>query len=158
MLKRCAVLIFTVFALGCHGGLEQVVPPRATVVGVELIEQTRDGARVEVVIGVGNPNRAALPLAWSRYTLAVDGVGEFTFSDDPNRTVPAGQNKGANSLGWQKVRLPLAFATNGASLRGARFDVRGDLHYQPPGEIRKILINTKTDLPSVRFDGQGVIQ
>lgn len=142
---------------GCHN-TEKIVTPSAQVLGVTLVEQTKYGARLDIIVGLANPNFTALPLVESDYAITIDGVGSYKFSDRPHRTLPAGLESGGSRLGLQKLRLPVAIDYEGGDLSGTAFKVHGAVFYEPPGEVRKLLTESNIALPKAEFLGTGQVQ
>lgn len=138
--------------------VKRITPPSARVLGVTLVEQTPYGARLDIVVGLANPNLIALPLANCDYAITIDGVGSYWFSDRPHRTLPAGLKSGGSRVGLQKLRLPVAIDYEGDDLTGAAFKVHGAVVYTPPGEVQKLLMESNLALPSVEFFGTGRVQ
>lgn len=144
-------LMFMMFA-GCavynRTQAPDLATPAASVTGVRLVEQTEEGALLEITIGVENPNDVALPLSAASFSVDVAGASG-TFTGKPNRTLPAG--------GSQTVTLNAALATT-ASVSGAAVSVRGTITYVPPGEIRQLMTETYIPLPSAPFTYGGSVQ
>ena len=124
--------------------------PSSKVRHVSILEQTEQGAVVEVSVELRNPNEVPLPLVSSRYTVAVDRVQSFTLHDEVHLTLPAG--------GRQIVRLGAAFASDGGELKGRACTVSGTITYRPPGQFRKVMTESYVPLPSVAFRGQGTLE
>lgn len=151
------ILIGVVGLAGCR--VRDVdAQPSAYVMGVEVIEKTREGARLEVVVVLQNPNFVALPLTLSSYTITVEGVGTYHFSDHLRQTLPAGVKEGGSAVGRQTLRLPVALGSQGNSPAGLSYRVQGSVQYQPPGSIRKLLTEANVPLPSIPFEGTGEIK
>jgi len=146
------LLIASLFITGCRVAEkvkeEKVDTPPATVASVRVAQQTGEGVRLEVVVELTNPNDVALPLKSSSFSVRVGGAAA-SMSTRPNRTLPA--------RGMQTVVLPIALAT-GESVSGAQVSVTGTITYEPPGEIRKLLTESKIPLPTTSFSYQGQIQ
>ena len=133
---------------GCQG-LGSIQDPSAKVVSVRVTQHTDQGSRVEVQVDLSNPNTAPLPLKRCQYTLRIADAGVYSFDDYPQRTLP--------SHGAQSVVLPAGFPTDKA-LAGASYELEGSIQYEPPGEVRKLLTESKIPLPSVGFHASGRIQ
>lgn len=145
---------------GCAagGGLAE---PAARVADVVLASQTHEGARLETVVELENPNRTPVPLVEAEYTVSLQGVGNYTAREWLHRTIPAaGQGEGEEgSPGRQVVRLPVAIANTGwGDLAGAEYRVEGSVSYRPVGEVRQLLTEMRVPLPSVRFEGSGRVE
>ena len=124
--------------------------PTATVRNVSLVKQTDQGAKIEAVVLLSNPNATPLPLVEYRYSLKVDGGGSFEGADQVHRTLPASAR--------QAVHLPAAFATEGMDLRGASYTIDGSISYRPPGQLRKLMTESKIPLPCVHFQANGQLE
>lgn len=161
LLPGLFLLVVSVLTGGC-ATTAGIAEPRANVIEVSLVDQTAQGARVEVVIELLNPNAAPLPLLKADYSVRVAGVEPFVSSAQPNRTLPgrtaARGPDPAPTPGRQLLRLAAAFATQGQELRGASFQVSGTVTYEPPGEIRKMLTDSGVPLPAVPFTASGVLE
>lgn len=127
--------------------LWNIQSPTATVVSVKVTEQTDAGFRVEAVVELVNENRVPLPLLDIHYTIEIDKIGSFSIEDDANRTVPA--------YGKQQITLPASFAWKGPAPAGAAWTVTGRVKYDPPGELRQIMTETKIPLPDSDFHDTG---
>lgn len=156
-----AIWVVATIAGGCAagGGLAE---PNAGVVGVVLVSQTHEGARLETVVELENSNRTPMPLVEAEYTVSLQGVGRYTGHEWLHRTIPAasGQGEGdGGSPGRQVVRLPVAIANTGwGDLAGAEYEVEGSVSYRPAGEVRQLLTEMRVPLPSVGFEGSGRVE
>jgi len=147
---RLLGLIFcAVAAAGCQTAAK-IQPPTAQVAKVELVEQTTQGARLRLTIAMENPNQVPLPLGASQYTMVLDGDHTFSYTDRPKRTLPAG--------GQQILELPAAFETGGREVSGSAYTVTGTVSYRPPGQFRRLLIETGLPLPTVEYSASGTVQ
>ncbi len=138
---------------GCH-----LADPGARVLGVEVTQQSPQGVRLDVVVELENPSDEPLPLVESEYTLTIDSVGEFESADRPHRTMPTARRGDNGEPGRQVIRLPVAYAMPGHSPLGMTYRVEGSVSYRPPGEIRALLSEAKLPLPTVTFNGSGLVQ
>ena len=141
--------------LGCRLAqtfkVEHVPTPTAEIMAVRLAEQTDEGARVEVTVELVNRCEVALPLVNAGYTVKVGDMPRVTYTSRPNRTLPAG--------GRQTVVLAAAFATGGGAVRtGMPVAVSGSIVYEPPGEIRMLLTESKVPLPSTSLRYHGILE
>jgi LEA14-like dessication related protein len=132
---------------GCSANLRQVT---TRVDSVQIDEQTEQGVRVLVTVVAENPNDMQLPIVKAKYKVTLAGGGEFTFTDLPKATLPAN--------GTQTITLPAAFALDGGDAAGTSYQVTGQLTYEPPGEIRKLLTEYNVPLPSAPFKDDGALQ
>ena len=103
--------------------------------------------RVLVTVFAENPNDVALPIVRAKYEVELAGAEAFAFTDLPKATLPAN--------GTQTINLPAAFATDGGS---GNYQVKGQLTYEPPGEVRKLLTEYGVPLPSASFKDNGTLQ
>jgi hypothetical protein len=161
-MSRMVIAIVCVTALlgGCSANLRQV---STRVDSVRVDELTDQGVRVLVTLVAENPNNIPLPIVKAKYKVTLAGIsggvsggkpggrsggwGEFTFTDLPKATLPA--------HGTQTITLPAAFALNGGNAAGVSYKVAGQLTYEPPGEIRKLLTEYNVPLPSASFKDEG---
>lgn len=127
-----------------------VEAPQAKLLTVRLVEQSDDGARVEVVVSLTNRAEVPLPLLDSSCSMLVASKGPHRTSDDPNQVLPA--------LGSQTLIIPLAFASDAPEVSGKTYSLNGSVTYEPPGEIRKLLTESGIPLPQVQFAGRGKIE
>lgn len=123
--------------------------PTAALVSASQTARSDEGSRLVAAVDVTNPNQVALPVIEVFYTVKVDGVGEFSFTQTGDSTLYKG--------GTQRLLLPSAFKTT-KDLSGATYSVDGWLSYQPPGEVRKLLTDTGWPLPRVWFSGSGRVE
>ncbi len=149
-MKQFLPLLLTLAALTLTGcAFSGIKAPQARVEAVRLVEQTEQGARVEVTLALTNPNDKALPLNRTEYSVKLSEGGSYRFSDESNRTLPA--------KGTQTILLPAAFATDG-NINGAAYEVRGDVSYTPPGQLRRSLTESGLPLPTVNFSQKGKLE
>ena len=165
-----AALVFAWLVSTMCGGCawyNSVPTPVATVKSAALANQVGEASRVEVLLELANESATPLPLVQCDYTISVAGVGSFTFSDKPNRTLPGRPRDpgattpgavGAAGDGTQLLILPAAFAAAGQSVKGAAYQVTGSVTYDPPGEMRKLLTESYIPLPAAQFSGGGTIE
>ena len=131
--------------------IERVSKPEVQVDSVKVVDQTDQGARIEITVTLTNTADAALPLVDANYTVSVDGQEPVTFENRPNRTIPVG--------GTQTVVLPLVIAISGdGPLAGRSVAATGSLIYEPPGEIRELMTESNIPLPSASFRYRGVLE
>ncbi len=142
---RLLLLLTLAFSSGCS----VVQRPESRVLGVTVTQRSAEGARVEVLVELTNPNATPLPLRHSGYQVSV-GDGDFAFTQRLDVTLPGN--------GTQRVVLPAAFA-DGVSI-GAQtpYVVRGSVAYEPPGEFRRILTDMGIPLPTSPFDASGELE
>lgn len=134
---------------GCQTG-PKIQPPTAGVARVELIEQTPQGVRLQLVIVMENPNQIPLPLEASQYTVVLNGQQTFSYTDRPKRTIPAG--------GRQVLELPAVFKIGGRKLSGSVYTVTGTVSYRPPGQFQRFLTESGLPLPSVEYRASGTVR
>ena len=143
---------------GCDGGglpsidmdWTTMTAPSARVKSVHVVEQSEEGARLEVEVELINENDVALPLLVTDYALDVDGAGRFEFLDTVNRTVPA--------RGKQTLRVAAAVPTGGRSLSGSTYRVSGLVRYMLPGELPRLAVESGVPPPSVDFVQEGRLE
>lgn len=149
-LLLCCILALTG---GCRGNKTkgesgEVKSPTARLVGAKLMSTTEHGSRIDVMVELENPNALPLPLIETRYSFTAAGDAASRGRDNPNRTLPANRK--------QMVTVPIAVSK--VVEAGAAFSIEGSIDYEPPGEVRKLLTESKIPLPRVSFRGEGVIQ
>ena len=152
-MRYTILILVALVATGCSPpkiDLNVLKRPSAKVTHVTIVEQTDQGAQVEVTVELRNPNSVPLPLVASQYTVTVDQIAPFSLHDEVHMTLPAG--------GRQTVTIHAAFAAGGDNLRGRACTVTGTITYRPPGQLRKVLTESYVPLPSVTFRGQGVLE
>lgn len=141
---RIALLVAMMFCIGCAG----VSKPSARVNQAVVAEQTAEGARLELVLVLDNPNDVPLPIRETRYRVEIDGVADgFEFTDKTAATMPAGDT--------QTLTLPSAFA---GDLSDRAYQVSGAVVYETPGEFRRLLTDSGVPLPSVSFSARGNLE
>jgi len=150
MIQRAmACVLLVAVQTGCGvPQMFQIEVPTTQVRRVSVTQESEEGSQVTAFIAVRNPNKAPLPLVRIQYTIDVGGK-MISYQDEVHRTLP--------SDGIQVVVLPVAFATDGSSIGGRRFDISGSITYRPPGQFRKLLTESKVPLPTVPFAGSGRI-
>jgi len=138
----CSLAVLT----GCSSNLK---PVTTRVDSVTVDERTEQGVRVLVTVLAENPNDVALPIVRARYEVEMAGAETFAFTELPKATLPAN--------GTQTITLPAAFATESGNAAGHSYQVKGQLTYEPPGEIRKLLTEYGVPLPSASFKDDGAL-
>jgi len=150
MTRLIACVWATMLLAGCGvPQMFQIEVPTTRVNGASVTATSDEGTQVTVFVQVRNPNMAALPLLGAHYTFNVDGR-VVTYADEVHRTLP--------SAGIQIVALPVAMPSDGAELGGRRFDISGSITYKPPGQLRKLLSESRIPLPTIAFAGSGTIE
>lgn len=145
-LMALSLLVASALGMGCSA----IRDPQVQVRSLRTIQQTDQGARLELTLDVTNPNAQAIPLVYSSYDVQVDGATGFRFADVCNRTLP-GQ-------GRQVVVLAAAVAHDGQSLDGAAYRVSGWMSYEPPNKWRRLLTESGIPLPTVDFSQSGTLE
>jgi LEA14-like dessication related protein len=133
------------FMGGMMTGCRTVTDPETRVLSATLAEETEEGARVVVTVELVSKNKVALPLTDVHYEGTVSKVGDYSGKDRPNRTIPI--------KGRQTIEIPYVFKTD-ELVSGRDMSVSGDITYEPPGQIRKLLTESGVPLPSTAFYGR----
>lgn len=155
---RSTSVCLLIAALALAGGCtSNIAAPTAQVTSISLAEQSTQGARVEVTVRLTSDNDVPLPLVECTYTVTLEGVGSFSFTEHPNRAIPARRSDINAGPAEQTITLVAAFAADG-DVKGRNCRVQGTIVYEPPGEVRKVLTETYVPLPSVPFSGNAVLQ
>ena len=116
-------------------------------VEVKLVEQSDEAARFDVTITIANPNTTPLPLGVATVDLEVQDHGKASTRYLLHRTVPANAE--------QTATVPVVIVTKTPVSAGTQYGSRGTVSYQPPGEFRKIMTDSKVPLPTVTFNTTG---
>jgi hypothetical protein len=155
--KPLTAALFVLLAGGCAytGGVE---PPQAKVTSVSILDETPQGARLQVMVELSNNNTTALPLVQCDYAVSLQGLGTFRLSDRPNRTLPGRRTDIHAGPATQVLPLTAAFATQGQSVKGLQYNVTGQVTFEPPGEIRKLLTDSSIPLPASPFSASGKVE
>lgn len=138
-------------------GPNDLIAPSAKVVAIAVVDQSAEGVRIQATIELKSDNTYPLPLVKCDYSVTLAGVGVFTFSERPNRAIPAKRTDINAGPAKQIVTLIAAFATQ-ADVKGRSCTVGGSVTYEPPGEIRRIMTETAVPLPSVTFSGTATLE
>lgn len=142
---RIAMLLAMVLCVGCSS----VQRPTARVEQVAVTEQTPQGLRVEFTVALENPGDTPLPIRETRYSIELgESAKPFTFTDKTVATIPAN--------GVQTLTFPAAFADGDAS--GRPYHLTGAVVYEPPGEFRRLLTESRIPLPFVEFSATGNLE
>ena len=155
---HCVCLLTALLAISTTGcrladtfKIESVPKPKVQVEAVKVVDQTEQGARIEITVMLTNTASVALPLVDASYSVSIDGQKAVMFNNRPNRTIPAG--------GTQTVTLPTVVAVTGdGPLAGRSVAVAGSLTYEPPGEIRQLITESSIPLPSASFRYRGELE
>lgn len=155
-----ALLILSALLSGCRSEPKTaemtIEPPQATVVMLTLVEQSRRGARLNALIDVSNPNPVSLPVTVVHYKVHIEDLPAHTFTDYPRIALSAATTNPLRT-GQQRLELPVAVPAGRRSLVGRSYRIRGEITYEPPGVIRKLLTESGIPLPSIPFNGTGTI-
>jgi len=147
-MKQLTVLLLLmtgVVGTGCAG----LKSPETRVLGVAVTQRSAEGARVELMVELNNPNATALPLRHSNYRVRM-GERSFSFKQRLDVTLPG--------HGTQRITLPAAFADGAAIGPDTPYQVSGSVTYEPPGEFRRILTDMRIPLPSRSFSAAGQLE
>lgn len=156
---RIALSISLLVATLAFGGcVSSINAPTAEVKSIALVDQSAQGARVQVTVELKSDNSVPLPLLECGYSVTLEGVGTFSFVDRPNKAIPAKRTDINGGPASQIVTLLAAFSTQGREVKGSQCRVSGSIVYEPPGEIRKVLTESNVPLPSVPFSGEGKLE
>jgi len=143
----CLLVAMIVVTSGCNVFKKfhtpVLLPLKVTAVNVNLHERSAEGASYVITVELENPNDVDLPLKDCQYSLSVGDSKSNNLSINPKRTLPAN--------GTQMVRMTASIPEGG---NGA-YRASGTITFEPPGEIRKILTESKVPLPFVSFNGEG---
>ena len=137
-----SLMMALLLLVGCVGA------PSAKVTEVLVEEQTDQGTRLVVIVELTNPNQTPLPMPKAHYWVKV-GDETFDFQTIPLATLP-GQ-------GTQTLQFPAAL-TAGRSLSGQPYRVWGRISYEPPGDVRRLLVDYRMPLPAVDFSQRGTLR
>lgn len=143
----CLIAVSAALLSGCQVSDDNLQRPTSSVSDVWLEEQTPRGVRLMVRVEVDNPNDIPLPVTKTDFSLTVKDVGTFEFADQPPVALPPN--------GTQTIELAAAFGNGERPTAGHAYTVRGDVTYEPPGEIRKLLTEYRVPLPSTPFSKRG---
>ena len=134
---------------GCSSNNYELLPkltttPSAKVQGVALREVSPSSASAVITVELSNPNDEPMPLKVARYRLVMGG-GVFRGDTVTSTTIPAN--------GTVTVDLGASMQTRDADLA---YSTSGTIEFQPPGELRKLLVDFRVPLPTIGFSGKGV--
>lgn len=156
---RIMLSISLLIAMVTFGGCaSSIVSPTAEVKSISLVDQSAEGARVQVTVELKSDNAVPLPLVECGYSVTLDGIGTFSFVDKPNKAIPAKRTDINGGPASQVITLIAVFATAGREVKGTACRVSGSIVYEPPGEVRKVMTESNVPLPSVGFSGEGTIE
>ncbi len=149
MLTRPAALALAVLG-ALLTGCSRYKHPELSVAEVKLTEETASGYVLEFVLDTRNDNPEPLPLREVRYSLAIDGREVFSGVRSAQATL--------RRYGTQRISLPAAVALEpgAAPPRGVvRYALDGELSYVTPGQIARILFDTRVRRPRLGFHERG---
>lgn len=125
--------------------------PKTTVQPLQVEEVGPDGTRLIAKVVLDNQkNDAELRLRETQYTVTVDGIGRFRFTQTPDSHLPA--------RGMAVLELPVAFDASPEQLRGRKYHVSGKVQYNHDGDYRHLLNETEYPYPAVGFKGSGTLE
>lgn len=143
----CLIAVLAGSLAGCRADGEALQQPVSSVSDVWIEDQTPRGVRLMIRVDVENPNDIPLPVTKADYALTVKDLGTFEFADQPPVALPP--------RGKQTIELAAAFGDGERPVAGHAYKVSGDVTYEPPGEIRKLLTEYRVPLPSTPFSKRG---
>jgi hypothetical protein len=155
ILITISMLAATLAFGGCASG---IVPPTAQVTSIALVDQSPQGASVQVTVELKSDNAVPLPLVECQFNVTVEGAGTYSFTDKPNKAIPAKRTDIDGGPASQVITLKAVFATAGRDVKGSACQVSGAVVYEPPGEVRKVLTDSYVPLPTVPFSGSGRLE
>lgn len=140
------LIVLALGVVGCRG----VQRPAVEVMDGAVTERTEEGARMEWVVRLGNPNDVPLPVTRVRYHVQVQGAGTFAVHEQPTMTLPPGEQ--------QTVTLAAAFRNGDDDWAGRRYEIYGTFSYMPPGRLRELLAQYRVPPPVVPFRDEGELR
>ncbi len=132
------------------GACSSYKAPELSVAEVRLKDETPSGYVLEFDLDTRNDNSEPLPLREVRYSLTLDGRPVFTGVRSAQATL--------RRFGTQRISLPAAVALEpGESPPDGviGYALVGELSYVTPGQIARILFDTRVRRPRVSFRKQG---
>lgn len=141
-----------VFALAAalFTGCSRYKHPGLSVAEVKMTEETASGYVLEFVLDTRNDNPEPLPLREVRYSLTLEGREVFSGVRSAQATL--------RRFGTQRISLPAAVPLEPGATppRGVvRYGLDGELSYVTPGQIARILFDTRVRRPRVGFHERG---
>ena len=139
--------------LACAAGCSRFSAPTVSVNEVAVIDATEEALALSFVMGLENPNQAAVPLHEFRYTVAINGkevyagrrAGGVTLSGVGTRQVLLPAVVPYDTLGWSAQALPASVS----------YTMKGQLQYVAPNRLAQILFDTGVRKPKVAFRSRG---
>ncbi|MFN0132624.1 MAG: LEA type 2 family protein [Phycisphaerales bacterium] len=142
--SRHRLLLLGGIAAASLGGCTSITRPGVRVADARVTDRTAEGVVVEVTLEAENRNQTELPLREVRYAVDVDGRRVFDAMRSPEATL--------RRVGTQLVRFPAVIpASAGPIGPQTRVRITGNLRYQAPGEISRLLYDTGVRRPSIGF-------
>jgi len=132
---------------GCNAGFK---PPRFRAVGVTADEISPEGVVLRFEVEAENPNKDPMPLKRAKYTLTLDGERVFTGERSPEATV--------RKFGTQRFDLLAVIPFEGGAPVGeTRYEIRGFVTYQSPGQLNEVMFDSQLKVPKAGLAIGGVI-
>jgi hypothetical protein len=124
-------------------------PPTFQIVSVNQAERGDDSVLLSFTVEGTNPNPFELPLRDVRYTVAIDGAGDFLAIRSAEATLPRN--------GSVRFMLPAVIDARVADLRGRAVGYRlsGSVEYRFPDPLSEVLFDTSFRRPSAAISVSG---
>ena len=137
--------------IGCSSGS----PPTIEVTRATLVEQTTDGALINLTLRAENPNNRTIPLREVRYTVSAAP------SDGPTTALFSGIRSAEATVrqyGTQTFTLPAAMPSDLLPSAGTPIRISGEITYYAPGTLASTLFELNVVRPTTAFAGQADLQ
>ena len=144
------LLAWALFALGCHA------TPRVSTQSARATDRTADALHFTIDLRLENQDEDEIPLDQYSYTFSVENLGSFTGRWAAMRTIPPKSSVDVELLAvinLDRENTPMP-PPGGAW----PWQLTGDVRYEAPGILGRILFDVGIQRPSEGFFGSGTIQ
>lgn len=137
------------FAGSCLLAAGCTAVPRATPVAARSTVRTPDAIQFEIEVQLHNAGEEDIPLDAYEYAFEVEGLGVFHGRWAAMRTLPP--------FSQVTVHLPAVLPITPGDPPSGRWTLDGDVRYQAPGLIGRILFDIGIQRPAEPFSGFGTL-
>ena len=144
------LLPWALLALGCHA------TPRVSPQEARAIDQTPDAMHLSVGLQLENLDDEEIRLDQYTYTLSVENLGSFNGRWAALQTIPPGSSVTAELL----AVIPIDRADIPMPPPDGRWawQLTGNVRYEAPGLLGRVLFDIGIRRPSERFAGSGTVE
>jgi LEA14-like dessication related protein len=153
-MRSISILLVLLLLSGCS----RYKSPKVIITDARFVEETDEAIKLEFDVDLENPNDIEMPLRYFDYHASLTGGAHYKGKREAEATIPA--------RGQKRLTIPAVFlakdlnavAADAAQDAPIRYTIHGHLHYETPGVLAEILLDTKLRRPKVGFSARGWLQ